>query len=89
MRRMPLGINSFLICTVCLLLIKVKMKTAEYLSKSNDDGDEMMRHDEEATGQGELSQAVPFGKRRGRFYIGGTIYTDAKGTNALSGAKIR
>ena len=88
-----LGINSFLICTRVSFADKSENENSRVsFQRSNDDGDDDDDDDDDGShraGENCLTSGCHSGSGEERFYIGGTIYTDAKGTNALSGAKIK
>lgn len=87
-----LGINSFLICTRVSFSGENENSRVAF-QRSNDgdddDGDDDDDDGSHRAGENCLTSGCHSGSGEKRFYIGGTIYTDAKGTNALSGAKIK
>jgi hypothetical protein len=96
-----LGINSFLIVTRVSFADKGENENSRVsFQKSNDDGDDDGDGEDENDDEGEgddeshnagkncLTSGCHSGGGEKRFYIGGTIYTDADGTDARTGAKI-
>src|SRR3989304_8987678 len=89
-----LGINSFLICTRVSFADESENENSRvYFQRSNDDedDDDEGEDDDESHNAGRncLTSGCHAGDGEKRFYIGGTIYTDADGTDAMSGAKIK
>ena len=77
-----LGINSFLICT--RVSFAYEKENNRIFSQRSSDYDESHN-----AGRNCLTSGCHSGVGEKRFYIGGTIYTDADGTNARVGAKIK
>ena len=79
-----LGINSFLICTRVSFADKSENENSRVsFQRSNDDGDDDDDDDDDGShraGENCLTSGCHSGSGEERFYIGGTIYTDAKGT---------
>ena len=100
-----LGINSFLICTRVSFADESENENSRVsFQRSNDDDDdddddgggEGVDDDEGGDDEGNhnagrncLASGCHSGSGEHRFSIGGTIYTDADGTDARTGAKIK
>lgn len=83
-----LGINSFLIITPVSFADKGENENSRVSFQRSNDGDD---DDDESHNAGRncLTSGCHSGGGEEHFYIGGTIYTDADGTDAMSGAKIK
>ena len=86
-----LGINSFLICTRVSFAYENENSRVSFQRSNDDEYDDEGEDDDESHNAGRncLTSGCHSGGGEKRFYIGGTIYTDADGTNARVGAKIK